>query len=270
MGARDYLAHLFVSTDAVKLGRFVVNPAEPHQDYLDPSCQYEPEVVQRLFSQYAALDDVSKERKSKFELGKIVSSVLLGQKSNVVATKTNTSAVYQLANSRRWFESTLKNERDRQWLNGVIGGGDDIYVIVGYQTMADAGATNDVGQASNISTALQIPGPETAAALAGPVAVIGDLVTPALNVKIGTEGLFRRSFIAPGTQICAIQYRQVHFKWYLRKDLDQASLEKGSRWVVHGRLRGQAKKEEAVVEPTFFDSEDELEGILHKGEDAIL
>ncbi len=51
-----------------------------------------------------------------------------------------------------------------------------------------------------------------------------------------------------------MQYRKARFKWHSSRDLDRATLEKGSRWKTNNGLRGLDGLD--VVEATISEDED--------------
>jgi hypothetical protein len=118
-----------------------------------------------------------------------------------------------------------------------------------------ATASRSKGKATDFQAKVQLPVSEAASAT-GAVVMVGNLADPAVTIqRQGDHGL-RKQFVAPGEQVYAVQYRKVKFKWYSSRDLDRAALEKGSRWMVHGTVRGQEVGTNDVVEATISEEED--------------
>jgi hypothetical protein len=118
-----------------------------------------------------------------------------------------------------------------------------------------ATASRSKDKATDFQAKVQLPVSEAASAT-GAVVMVGNLADPAVTIqRQGDHGL-RKQFVAPGEQVYAVQYRKVKFKWYSSRDLDRAALEKGSRWMVHGTVRGQEVGTNDVVEATISEEED--------------
>jgi hypothetical protein len=163
------------------------------------------------------------------------------QKAKVAAVTTEQYTIYQLANSGRWFKAAPKNQETRKWIEEVVGTGEDVFVVVGYQWL-----TQQSLESKNFQARLQLPVSEAASA-AGAVAMISDPADLALDIHSQRDDSTRRQFVAAGEQIYAVQYRKVRFGWFPSRDLDRAALEKG-RWTVHGSLRGQEVETSDVLE----------------------
>jgi hypothetical protein len=176
-------------------------------------------------------------------------------KARLAAVTTDQSTIYQLTNSGRWFKASLKDQNTRRWIEEAIATGEDVYVVVGYQTMIDAVALGETIGSADFQAEVQLPVSEAASAT-GAVVMVGNLADPAVTIqRQGDHGL-RKQLVAPGEQVYAVQYRKVKFKWYSSRDLDRAALEKGSRWMVHGTVRGQEVGTNDVVEATISEEED--------------
>lgn len=244
----------FLPLESIKLGRFVLNLDEPHQDYLDPACDLTPEVLKRPQLRYLDVQNTVKDAGFTAALTSLASASRSSQKAKVAAVTTEQSTIYQLGNSGRWFKAALKDQETRKWIEEVIGTGEDVYVVVGYQTMVDATVFGDMARSKNFQARLQLPVSEAASA-AGAVTVIGDLADPALDIHGQRDDGTRRQFVAAGEQVYAVQYRKVRFRWFSSRDLDRAAL-KESRWKVHGNLRGQEVGTNDVLEAAISEDED--------------
>src|SRR5947207_14007060 len=212
MSRHDLVWQSFLPLESIKLGRFVLNPDEPYQDYLDPACDLTPEILKRPQLRYLDVQNTAKTTGLAAELTSLVSASRSKQKTKLVAVTTEQSTIYQLANSGQWYNAALKDQETREWIDEVNGTGEEVYVMVGYQTMVDATVCGDMARLKNFQARLQLPVSEAASAT-GAVATIGDVADPGLDMHGRRDDDTRTQFVAAGEQIYAVQYRKVRFRW---------------------------------------------------------
>jgi hypothetical protein len=123
--------------------------------------------------------------------------------------------------------------------------------------MVDAEIVEGAAKALETSARLDVPVTATLAALGAlPLSGIAD---PGAEGGKGHQHGVERRFIAPGEQICAVQYRKLSFKWFSSRDVDRAFLENEHRWKMYSNIRGQEVGTNDIVEVDLRD-ELELEG----------
>ena len=248
--------------ESVKLGRLVLNLDEPHQDYWDPACDLEPEILKRPQLRYLDVQNNATSAGLTAELTSLVSASHSNQKMRLSAVTTEQSTICQLANSSRWFKASLKDQDTRKWIEEAVRTGDDIYIVVGYQTMTDAKVTGDYGRLKEFQAKVQLPASEVAAIATGAITTFSDMADPSLDVHRHMDDGVRKQFVAAGEQIYAVQYRKIQFKWYSSRDLDRATLAKGNQWKVHATVRGQEVGTNDVIEATIADGDSDEDEIV--------
>jgi hypothetical protein len=129
-----------------------------------------------------------------------------------------------------------------------------VYLVVGYYTMVDAEIVEGAAKALKASARLDLPVTATLAAVG--IMPLGGIADPGVKSGKSYQQGIERSFVAPGEQICAVQYRKLSFKWFSSRDADRAFLEKEHRWKMYSNIRGQEIGTNDVVE---VDLQDELE-----------
>jgi hypothetical protein len=129
-----------------------------------------------------------------------------------------------------------------------------VYLVVGYYTMVDAEIVEGAAKALEASARLDLPVTATLAAVG--IMPLGGIADPGVKSGNGYQQGIERSFVAPGEQICAVQYRKLSFKWFSSRDVDRAFLEKEHRWKMYSNIRGQEVGMNDIVE---VDLQDELE-----------
>ncbi|PNP54010.1 hypothetical protein FNYG_15654 [Fusarium nygamai] len=125
-------------------------------------------------------------------------------------------------------------------------------MIVGFHTVIDARISEECIQGQEAGGQVQVPVGLSLAA-AGAIAPLGNLIDPVAGGNRRNLDSTKTQFMAPGEQVCALQYRQVSHKWLSRRAIDDLKLSTTPRWLSIERGRGWEEDE---------DEEDE-------GEDAI-
>lgn len=100
-------------------------------------------------------------------------------------------------------------------------------LVVRYYTIVDAEIVEGAAKALEASARLNLP--VTAALAAVGIIPLGGIADPDIKSGNSYQQSIERSFVAPGEQICAVQYRKLNFKWFSSRDADRAFLEKKHR-----------------------------------------
>lgn len=248
-----------LARDAVKLGRFVLNKEEPHQDYFDPSLEHPPEIIQSSQLNLFEFRHDDTEAQVSMLLNPVVEVSRGKHNQDHGAIGTAKSTIHQLGNSRFWFRSALQGQETRKWFEEAILEGEDIYLIVGYQIVRDARLNKEQSSSNGYAAKFQAP---VAAALTavGVVLPFGISADPGVGQSAAESHLAGGSHVAPGEQVSAIQYRKVKFKWYSSRNMDRAQLEKNGRWKMRWEFRGQDSGVNDVIEPQLSDDEGDTIG----------
>ena len=243
-----------LARDAVKLGRFVLNTDQPHQDYFDPSLEHPPE---NLTSSQVDLVEFRKDNakaQGSVSLDPVADVSRDKHNQNQRAIGTANSTIHQLGNSRDWFRTALQELETRKWFEKAILEGEDIYLIVGYQIVRDAVLSKEQSSSNGYAAKLRVaPGH----AAPGIVLPFGVSAGPAISESATESHLAGGGYVAPGEQISAVQYRKIKFKWYSSRNLDKAQLEKKSMWKMQWDFRGQENGVNDTIEPQLSDDEGE-------------
>jgi hypothetical protein len=248
----------FLPLETVRLGRFVVNLNDPHQDYFDPECGDDippPEVIVKTHEQYQEVHQDAKDNSFASALTRLVSISFSNQNNLATQVTTDLVKTYQLSNSGMWFRKALKSQATRKWIERAVREGEDIYLVVGFHTLVDATVvqTRDVGRGYSG----QVQAPLTELLAPGVGAMVpnwGDILDPGAGASHQQSRRTQTQFTAPGEQISAIQYRKLRFKWFASRDLDKAALERDNRWRLYWTTRGAE-----ISDVLEVDLQDDLE-----------
>ncbi|KAI9863866.1 MAG: hypothetical protein M1813_003518 [Trichoglossum hirsutum] len=256
------LQQRFLPLNSVQLGRLVLSVDEPQQDYLDPLCDHEDGIIANPQTQYNEVQQTAADKSFSSVLTRLVSASRTKQNKTSTRVATDRVTTYQLNNSGLWFKNAVKLEATRKWIEQAIDQGEDVYVVVGYHTMLNARIVESASMASESSAQFDVPATALLAAT-GAVIPVGRIADPGISGHQQYSQGVQKQFVATGEQVCAVQYRKVHFKWFSSRDLDSAVLEKENRWKVYWNIRGQESGTNDVLE-TDLQDELELEGDREK------
>lgn len=241
------LSQIFLPRDSVKLGRFITNIEHPHQNYHDPPSANQPGVLVSLRDSYTGEHHTA----SKSSFGSTLTSLISAGFSNRAKTKiriaTEQVKTYSLDNSDFWFEEATRLEATRTWIERAIDRGHDIYMIVGFHTVTNASISQDSIDGKNAAAQINVPASLSLAA-AGVITPLGNTIDP--GVSVHRQGLDREQshFVAPGEQVCALEYRKVCHRWLSSKHVDKSRLSKVCHWPSVERSRDEEDGEEDIVE----------------------
>jgi hypothetical protein len=217
--------------NSIELGRLIVDVKTPWQDFCPSASVALTKADITVNSSFRIRDMLAKSKGTRFHLGltKFLTSFYTTEKDAVSSVVATEATSYMLLNSRLHLGRICKDQVTRDWLETVIKEGWNAYMIVGIHTVKDAEVTHNHRNAVETKASIQLP----VDALAAPGAVPGDIANFGAGAEKWRELGESSSFVAPGEQVIAIQYRKLKFKWFSSRALEFAYLEKGNRWKVY-------------------------------------
>ena len=217
--------------DEVKIGSFLVNPGDPTQDYIVPQEKdpgLKPSILRVDVTDFTNTIRDAGNKEVEALLTSYFSITIDRAKSKSLELSSTKAATYLMRNSGYWFEQACELAPIRRWVEWVNRRGLKIYLLVGLRTIFD-------GRFRLEHTA--------ATGTGGQVKVPTDILVglPPMGLDVGGGGkVFKdqaalSEFNAAGERIWALQYRQIKFKWYSTKKMENAALESRTRWVTFNR-----------------------------------
>jgi hypothetical protein len=143
----------------------------------------------------------------------------------------------------------------RKWVEKIVNQGDDIYVIVGFHTVSNARIVQESVLGREVAGQIKSSLGLILAAISA-VAPLGNIVDPHVNGHHQVIEGGQIQFVAPGEQICALQYRKVCHRWLSSRRIDKAFLSKNPRWVSYERYRDDEEGEEDIIEAETMELEE--------------
>ncbi|KAI5842913.1 hypothetical protein DFP73DRAFT_552702 [Morchella snyderi] len=250
---RSLIQPTLLPPTSVKLGRLVLSPYSPHQDYLDPPVPTAPEVETRSQSNFTSHLTSSSATKLRTRLTALVAASRSASASASVMLEAAQGTTYTLLNSGAWFRAACRFAEVREWFENAVMSAGTVYLVVGYHTLTD---TKFVAQ------------DEGAEINTGGVMISSGILGPGLR---GVEGegriqkqkswAGRKEWHESEERVWAVQYRKVVFKWFSSKRIEKGMLEKENRWkpcwTGMEAIRSHEEEEEKEADSESESGEDE-------------
>ncbi|KAL9591027.1 MAG: hypothetical protein Q9179_007963 [Wetmoreana sp. 5 TL-2023] len=227
-------------------------PVHVVSDYYDPICNIDPDVIEKVQTQYESTYRSISNRNLTSQFTSFLSSSFSKRLNASIRVTADQAKTYQLNNPGQWFRDAVQFQDTRKWIERVIDEGEDIYVVVAYHTLQDARITEYRGVQSSAGGNMVIP-VSMALAASGVVVPLGNLADPGLEGSHGQVDDEQRNFIAPGEQVFAVQYRKVRCRWFASNKIDKMTLAKKTWWEKYDRPRYLQSEAEDVIEVELGD-----------------
>jgi len=242
----------FLPRDSVKLGRLVKSVEFPTLHYHDPPYPQAPQEKPVVRGQYTRTSQNERSAGFATKLTSLVSSGFSKRANARVRIETQVVKTYTLDNAEAWFSEATNFEDTRRWIERAIGG-NGIYFVVGFHTVTDARIVHESIEGHQLGGEITMPVGLTLAAV-GVVAPLGNIVDPAVSgIQRVLDGV-KTQFVAPGEQICALQFHKVSYRWLHSKKVDNLTLSKAPRWTA-GESWRKSSIDEAEDEPDLLEVE---------------
>jgi hypothetical protein len=246
----------FLPLGSVKLGRFVTSIDQPHESYHEPPTT---EVPKPLVAEFLFTSENQNSTNASF--GSTLTSLISAGFSKRAKSKIHIApahgTTYSLDNSEAWFDEAVGLSDTRRWIEKAALRGDNIYMIVGITTLTDARLVlksvgeRQVGGQINVPVGLSL-------AAAGVIVPLAGLIDPTVHGKYQNIDDVQSQYIAPGEQVCALQYRKICHKWLSGRLIERSRLSKTRQWsCMEGERRDAYEDEE--------DEEDDDEDMMEVG-----
>ncbi|OIW23723.1 hypothetical protein CONLIGDRAFT_686635 [Coniochaeta ligniaria NRRL 30616] len=244
MSPVSLLLNQLLSRDAVELGRLVLRPECPDQEFKQPEAT--PETQKTPLTNLMHAVDSEKGVKLKLGLDRLLSAWLTIKTNTSTELSSHTFASYQLRNSDTYFRKACQEPAVREFLETQarrrFG---QVFLTCGFKTLEDAHVEQARGRENEMGAGVSVPVSLVAAAATGGMPLPPVLPGADAEVEVAAEVGPSKSretakFDAPGEQVFAVQYRKIRFSWFSSRDkVDAARLEAGNRWELYGPAKGE-------------------------------
>jgi hypothetical protein len=250
-----------LSRDAVDLGRFILQPKAPEQDFFPPPLApagAEPvirpnDIIIQHHHNFSHILD----RSSGTNLNVTLTELLGLQNEGQTTLRTRVDAIrrttYTLSNSQDVFERICaSSDRARRYLEKAYLRNRTVYLVVGLETLLDAEVMEQAGTLTTKGGNVTAPGGLIATVATGVPLPLGDLLDVGVEAGWNKGEKTISSFFAEGEQIYAVQYRKVAFRWFSRgKVAEEATLKDQAVWKSFW-TRGKADENQEDAEDSVI------------------
>ncbi|KAK2855583.1 hypothetical protein FQN49_005047 [Arthroderma sp. PD_2] len=210
----------FLPVESFKLGRFTISIDYPHQGYHDPPCIGAPETIITPREEFCGSYQGATRSGFKSTLTSLMSSRISKWLDTDTQVTTDLVKTYILGNSGQWFTEAMSLEATRKEVVGQI----------------------------KLPLGLNL-------ASIGSIAPFGNILDHRVSGHHQAAEGKQVKFMAPGEQVCALQYRKVRLRWLSSRRMDKAFLSKNPRWVCYERSRDDKEGEEDMLEVEIAELE---------------
>lgn len=250
-------SEFFLPLGSVKLGRLVKSVEFPTLNYHDPPYPLAPEEKPIVRGQYTRVSQGENSTGFTAKLTSLMSSGFSKRATTKVRIETNTVKTYTLDNTAAWFMEATNFDDTKRWIERALGG-EGIYLVIGFHTVTDARIVHESIEEHQLAGEVTLPVRLSLAAV-GAIAPLGGIFDPAAAGHQRALDGAKTQFVAPGEQICAVQYCKVTYRWWHSKTMDNLQLSKVWWWTAQESWR-RASVDEAKDEPDILEVEiEELE-----------
>lgn len=248
-------SQILLPQSSVKLGRFITNVEYPHQHHHDPPSETPPITLASTRSAYAGEHHAASDASFRSTLTALMSARLSKGTKLKVRVTTGQLRMYTLDNSEAWFDETTRLPATRAWIEQAIDRGREVYLIVGIHTVMDASISHESASGSRAGGHAEIPVSLSLTA-AGIVAPFGGIIDPSIGFQRQGLDAAHTRFVAPGEQVCAIEYRKIRYEWLSSKRIEKSRLSNVRQWPSMERARDEEDGEDDIIEVGLEDVDD--------------
>lgn len=219
-----------IPRDFIELGRLVLDPKYPNQDFCQPLLQ--SDVATQRFENFQETLERSRNTRLEIKLLSLLSLTPSAPRKSSTTLTSRLCVIHQLRDPNAYFSSACSEESVRDWLEeGSRSIYDDVYLVCGFKTLTDAEITISRSNGAEVDVSAGVSASLLTAAAGVPLPTFPD---SGLDVSVGFSSANERSgttgYTATGEHVYAVQYRKVKFSMFSSRKVEKAYLERGNRW----------------------------------------
>ncbi|RKK79378.1 hypothetical protein BFJ68_g16814 [Fusarium oxysporum] len=266
----------FLSLESVRLGRLIKNINHPHEGYYEPPTGDVPKAIVTPFS-FSSLNQQNNRTQFGSALTSLISAGFSKRLQSQIQLVPASASNYCLDNSDEWFDKAVGLPDTRKWIENAALRGHKIYIIVGIQTFTDTRIVQKSARGQQARGQVTVPVSLSLTA-ASAVMPFAELVDPTIHGEHQNAESDQLWLLAPGEQVCSLQYREVKTRWLSSRLIEPLQLSKTRQWsCMEGDKRDtyeddSDEEEEDTMEVALgdveefsgeWDAEDFVEGTIY-------
>lgn len=219
-----------IPRDFIELGRLVLDPKYPNQDFCQPSLP--SDVATQRFENFQETLERSRNTRLEIKLLSLLSLTPSAPRKSSTTITSRLCVIHQLREPNAYFSRACGEESVRSWLEeGSRSLYDNVYLVCGFKTLTDAEVAVSRSSGAEVEVSAGVSASLITAAAGVPVPILTD---SGLDVSVGFSSANERSgssgYTATGEHVYAVQYRKIKFSMFSSRKAEKAYLERGNRW----------------------------------------
>ncbi|EXK79187.1 hypothetical protein FOQG_16177 [Fusarium oxysporum f. sp. raphani 54005] len=266
----------FLPLESVRLGRLIKNINHPHEGYYEPPTGDAPKAIVMPFS-FSSLNQQNSKTRFESALASLISTRFTKHFQSQIHLAPACGSNYSLDNSDAWFDKAVSLPDTRKWIEKAALRGHKIFFIVGIQTFTDTRIVQKSARVQQAGGQVTVPVSLSLTAAAA-VMPFAELVDPAIHGEHQNAESDQRWLLAPGEQVCSLQYREIKTRWLSSRLIEPLQLSKTRQWsCMEGDKRDtyeddSDEEDEDAIEVDLgdveefngeWDAEDFVEGTIY-------
>lgn len=236
-----------IPRDFIELGRLVLDPKYPNQDFCQPSLQ--SDVATQHFENFQETLERSRNTRLEIKLLSLLSLTPSAPRKSSTTITSRLCVIHQLREPNAYFSGACREESVRSWLEeeGSRSLYDNVYLVCGFKTLTDAEVALSRSDGTGVEVSAGVSGSLLTAASGVPLPILTD---SGLDVSVGFSSANERSgtagYTATGEHVYAVQYRKIKFSMFSSRKVEMAYLERGNRWKSYVGARAGAGVDDSI------------------------
>ncbi|KAK7716089.1 hypothetical protein SLS64_003241 [Diaporthe eres] len=219
-----------VPRDFIELGRLVLDPKYPNQDFCQPLLQ--TDVATQSFENFQETLERSRNTRLEVKLLSLLSLTPSAPRKSSTTLTSRLCVIHQLREPNAYFSNACGEESVRSWLEeGSRSLYDNVYLVCGFKTLTDAEVAVSRTTGAEVDLSAGVSASLLTAASGVPLPILAD---SGLDVSVGFSSANEHSgtigYTATGEHVYAVQYRKIKFSMFSSRKVEKAYLERGNRW----------------------------------------
>lgn len=219
-----------IPRDFVELGRLVLDPKYPNQDFCQPSLP--SDVATQRFENFQETLERSRNTQLEIKLLSLLSLTPSALRKSSTTITSRLCVIHQLREPNAYFTAACGEKSVRSWLEeGSRSLYDNVYLVCGFKTLTDAEVAVSRSNGAEVEVSAGVSASLLTAAAGVPLPILTD---SGLDLSVGFSSANERSgssgYTATGEHVYAVQYRKIKFSMFSSRKTEKAYLERGNRW----------------------------------------
>lgn len=219
-----------IPRDFIELGRLVLDPKYPNQDFCQPSL--ESDAATQRFENFQETLERSRNTRLEIKLLSLLSLTPSAPRKSSTTISSRLCVIHQLREPNAYFTAACSEKSVRSWLEeGSRSLYDNVYLVCGFKTLTDAEVAVSRSNGAEVEVSAGVSASLITAAAGVPLPTLTD---SGLDVSVGFSSANERSgssgYTATGEHVYAVQYRKIKFSMFSSRKAEKAYLERGNRW----------------------------------------